>query len=195
MITIHNIKKEEQEKRLLEVISKSMSLRDIITFEKEKLQIIIDFLEQNNINNLDNISMIGIGTYSRVFKINNFVIKIGLAKIRKDIIKSSNVAEEIIRLNIKFVTEKITMVVGIVIQKLAEKYENKCEEDLYNLFSSLREEKLIWTDVKYENVGKINEKLVVIDTDDIFYEKDFNIIWSTPLFQKFEERYKKERRM
>ena len=189
------MKKEGQEKRLLELISKSMSLRDIITYEKEKLQIIIDFLEQNNINNLDNTSMIGIGTYSRVFKINNFVIKIGLAKIRKDIIKSSNVAEEIIRLNIKFVTEKITMVVGIVIQKLAEKYENKCEEDLYNLFSSLREEKLIWTDVKYENVGKINEKLVVIDTDDIFYEKDFNIIWSTPLFQKFEEKYKKERRM
>lgn len=189
------MKKGIQKKELIKLISQCMYLREIKHYEKSKIKRILEFFKKNNISNLNNIVLIGRGTHSKVFKIDKFVIKIGLAKIRKEIIESSNVAKDIIRLNIRFITKKITIVVGIVIQAFAEKYENNSEEDLYSLFSSLRKEKLIWTDVKYENVGIINNKVVVIDTDDIFQEKDFNISWSTPLFQLFENKYKNKERI
>lgn len=183
-----------QEKELIELISKCMLIKDIKEYEKSKINLILNFFMQNNINNLSNLCFIGNGTYSKVFKINEFVIKIGLAKTREKIIESPYIAEEFMRLNIKFVTLRMTIVVGFEIQLLAQKYEKEKEEDLYRLYFSLRQEHLIWTDIKYENIGILNNDLVVVDTDYIFYENDFNITWITPLSKLFEERYRNEER-
>jgi len=182
------------EKDLLQLIENCMNIQDVQSYEKTKIQLILKFFEENNINTLDNITCIGTGTYSTVFKVNKFVIKIGLAKARKKIIESPNVAKEFIRLNIKFVTSKMTIVIGFEIQLFVQKYEKKSEEDLYQLYCSLRKENLIWTDVKYENVGILNDKLVVLDVDDIFYNNDSNIHWITPLSIAFEEKYEKKER-
>ena len=183
------------ERDLLQLIEDGMNIQDIQTFEKTKIQSILKFFEENNINTLDNITYIGTGTYSTVFKINEFVIKVGLAKVREEIIESSNIAKDFIRLNIEIVTGEMTIVVGFEIQPFAQKYEKKCEEDLYRLYTSLRKENLIWTDAKYENVGILNDKLVVIDTDDIFLDDDLNIDRITPLSKLFETKFNKERRV
>lgn len=104
------------EKELLELICKNMFIQDIKEYDKSKLQLILKFLEQNNIDSLENIAFVGAGTYSSVFKVNDFVIKIGLAKIREKSIESPNIAKSLVRLNIKFITSKMTIVVGIEIQ-------------------------------------------------------------------------------
>ena len=178
---------------LLHLIEDCMNIQDIQTFEEIKIQSILRFFEENNINTLDNITYIGTGTYSTVLKINEFIIKIGLAKAREEIIENPNIVKDFIRLNIEFATSKMPIVVGFEIQPFAQKYENICEEDLYRLYYSLRRENLIWTDVKYENVGKLNDKLVIIDTDDIFREDDMNIDWIAPLSKLFEAKFNKER--
>lgn len=180
---------------LLQLIEDCMNIHDIHTFEETKIQSILRFFEESNINTLNNITCIGTGTYSTVFKINEFVIKVGLAKVREKIIENPNILKDFIRLNIEFVTSKMPIVVGFEIQPFTQKYENICEEDLYRIYSSLRQENLIWTDVKYENVGILNGKLVVIDTDDIFFDDDLNIDWKTPLSILFETKFNKERRV
>lgn len=180
---------------LLQLIEDCMNIQDIQTFEETKIQSILKFLEENNINTLDNITCIGTGTYSTVLKINEFVIKVGLAKAREEIIENPNIVKDFIRLNIEFVTSKMPIVVGFEIQPFAQKYENICEDDLYRLYYSLRKENFIWTDVKYENVGILNDKLVIIDTDDILRDDDLNIDWITPLSKLFETKFNKERRV
>jgi hypothetical protein len=178
------------EKELLELICECMFIQDIKAYDKSKLQLILKFLVQNNINSLGNIAIIGAGTYSTVFKVSNFVIKIGLAKIREKTIESPNIAKSFVRLNVKFITSETTIVVGIEIQPLAQKYTNNIEEELFDLYCALRRENLIWTDIKYDNVGILNEKLVVVDADSIFFENDSNINWITSLSSIFEKKYK-----
>ena len=178
---------------LLQLIEDCMKIQDIQTFEETKIQSILRFFEENNINTLDNITYIGTGTYSTVLKINEFVIKVGFPKARKEIIENPNIIKDFIRLNIEFETSKMPIVVGVEIQPFAQKYENMCEEDLYRLYFLLRKENLIWTDVKCENVGILNGKLVIIDTDDIFRDDDMNIDWITPLSKIFETKFNKER--
>ena len=182
------------EKDLLQLIEKVMDIKDVQSYEKAKIQLILRFFEENNINSLANTTCIGAGTYSTIFKVDKFVIKIGLAKAREQIIENFNIAKDFIRLNIKFVTLKMTIVIGFEIQLFVQKYEKNCEEDLYKLYYLLRKDNLIWTDIKYENVGILNDKLVVLDTDDIFYDGDSNINLKTPLSLEFEEKYKNNER-
>ncbi|MBQ8298750.1 MAG: hypothetical protein IJX99_02605 [Clostridia bacterium] len=177
-------------KILLDLILKSRHIKTFSEVEECKLYEIIDIMDKCGINDFTGYSKVGAGTYSTVYKIGNKVIKIGLAKMNTEIIENSKVVKSYFKDNIALNVNGFKIVLGIEIQEFVKVVDNVEENKLYDIYKELRNENLIWTDVKSSNVGYINEDYVVIDVDSIYRENDPKITWFTTLAERFEERYK-----
>lgn len=114
------------------------------------------------------ITKIGTGTYSTVYQIGHKVIKIGLAKLNSRIINNPNIIKTYLKTNISVTHGHFNQLVGIEIQDLAT-IKSVSKEKLYELYKNLRQDNIIWNDIKEDNAGYIQDKLVVIDTDYLYF--------------------------
>ena len=64
---------------------------------------------------------------------------------------------------------------------------------MYQLYLSLRKKGYIWIDASYENVKKQNNRLIIIDSDYIYKEKEVNYFNQSTLSKKLAEKYLKEK--
>ena len=154
-----------------------MQLTDLIKEVYKLKQVIVydDYLDKlesvANILHLDNdpeIRYIGQGTYSHAYQIGNKVLKIGLAKKKLTKFKHSSIINVYFKDNILIKCFNIDILIGIEVQDLAIIDNSVSDEDLYNVYASLRKDGIFLIDVKIRNVGYYNNKLVVIDTDDLY---------------------------
>ena len=151
---------------ILNLIKESFNLDEIKDYDLDKIKLIIKILDIKEDSKIINL---GSGTYSNVYKIGDKVLKIGLAKLDLTIIKHKRIIEVYLKTNIEIKTENNNMDVGIEIQKIAEIVKGS-KDDLYKIYKELRDDGIIWQDVKESNVGLSNNNLVVIDTDFLSFE-------------------------
>lgn len=95
-----------------------------------------------------------------------------------------------IKTNIYFKTAYTEKIISIEIQKYASNTSNMSGFDLYDIWLELREKGIIWTDVKFDNLLKYNNILVIVDTDDIYNQDDKNIFWGNDEAKLYEGIYK-----
>lgn len=136
-------------------------LEDKITYKDGVLEkyavtlnlIIEELLESESRRYLD-ICQTGNGTYSRVYRIGNKVLKVGEERQTYNIPNHRRILQHLIRTN--FYDEKEEKVIGCVeisnrVRTLRRSEKNV--ENLYEIYKELRECGIVWKDVKFENIG------------------------------------------
>ena len=141
---------------------------DEITIVNSSLDIVKKIILILNLKNNSNIVKIGHGTNSCVYSVNNKVIKIGFYKINKLIISHPKIVKVYLKENIEILNKDNTIRVGVEIQDLVAPNKDNNINTLYNIYKELRNDGILWTDVKPSNVGCVDNRLVVIDTDDCY---------------------------
>ncbi len=172
----------EKYKTIIELIKDNFKIQKIDEIELNKLDLILDI-----IGDFKKYKKISNGSYSNVYEINKKILKIGLAKINKNIINHPRIIKTYLKLNIETKYKGIIRNIGFEIQEKAEQKE-VTKEELYEIYKELRDNNIIWKDIKESNVGYFKGKLVVIDTDFINNPVK-NIKYFTKLDKEFEEIY------
>lgn len=150
-------------------------------------------LQDEQVQMID-ITELGRGSYSKVLQIGEKVLKVGAPREIGQIPKHPRILQPLLETN--FMDSENQLFACIELSTKAEKLkeEDYQEDKLYELYQSLRDDGIIWTDAKFANVGKIDGKLVVIDRDFIYKEGNPNIIWQENTYAKsFEKRYLQEK--
>lgn len=115
--------------------------------------------EKITVNDIDDI---GFGATSYVFGIGSKVIKLGTSRFSKNIPKNPYVLSPLLRRSFEF-TDKRKERLFIEITERVEKVkpEEITEEDLYKLYSSLRDIGIEWVDISVNNVGRLLKDNVI----------------------------------
>ena len=195
------------------------------TYSRTLETITKELVESEHVSYLD-IERIGRGSYSTVYAIGDKILKIGGPRGTYQIPNHERILQPLVRTNLIDEEENNKVLACMeVTQKVAKlEREDIQEEKLYKVYKELRDSGIIWTDVRYDNVGKIKgknipslngktikpfpsamgmnheidgqdeqERLVIIDTDYIYDEKDSGIVWQSKGYAKeFERRYQQE---
>ena len=167
---------------LIDIIKNALNISNDIKIKYFDIRKILKYI------NFDNeILKIGSGTYSHVYKIGDKVLKIGLAKLNEKIIKSPFIVKTYFKKNILIKSKKLKLIIGIEIQEYAKKIIIS-EAELYKFYETVRDNGIIWRDVKPENIGVLNNKIVIIDTDYIYKKgkNKSNIQFFSALDKKFD---------
>ena len=161
---------------LIEIISKYKMINcESIINDKEYLNFkkdIMSFLDSKGFT-LENLKILSGGTYSDVYEIGEYVIKIGAHRNPEYRIDSIYIVPTYLRKNYNIVNDGKPLYLGLEIQKKVEKFIGT-EEVLKKIFYSLYEEGYIWGDAEVHNLGLYNESIVIIDSDLIFNKSDKN---------------------
>lgn len=151
---------------------------------------------------IDGMQLIGAGSYSMVFKKDERIIKISF---RGEEYKNYN-SHSILKFD-SIETETLengTLLFTIGFQSLANAkwYDGLSKEEInlkmYRVFCDIKDDGYIITDIKKENFGILNNKLVVIDSGYIYDEDTFDInqisnsvpIFTKSIFEYFMKLYK-----
>lgn len=138
-------------------------LKERIDYKKElmkdysvTLSIIIDeLLESEGVDYID-ITKIGGGSYSDVYKIGNKVLKVGENRGTYNIPNHRRILQPLTRTN--FIDEKNNLVIACIeisdrVKTIPKREQDK--EKLYAMYKELRDAGIIWTDVRFDNIGKL----------------------------------------
>ena len=117
-----------------------------------------ELLESEGVDYID-IEKMGGGSYSDVYKIGNKVLKVGGERGTYTIPNHRRILQPLTRTN--FIDEKNGLVIGCVeisdrVKTIPRREQDK--EKLYAVYKELRDAGIIWTDVRFENVGKLITK-------------------------------------
>ncbi len=188
------------------------------------IKVFEELLENQNLNLVD-ISYPEFGASTAAFIVGDKVLKIGSKRITYKIPYHPRILQPLIRVNLEnFIPRSTTDLLPVVIE-VSEKVDTNCyisEDEIYEVYKELRNDGIIWTDVSFENVGRLlkenkrwynknlayniealgientgninyeelNEgEIVICDTDFLYKEDDFNIIFASELAKKFENKY------
>ena len=159
---------------------------DIVILDDSNLDAIFKYVY------LDRFEIIGHGTYSTVYKVNDKVIKIGLAKINLEIIDHPRIIKTYIKCNIPLLVDNQRINLGVEIQDLA-KSTNINEEDMFKIYCELRDDNIIWKDIKSSNVCIKDNNYCIVDTDFISFVNDVSNFYDD-VEQKYGLLYTENRR-
>lgn len=174
----------EKYKTIIELIKDSCKIDNLEEVELNKLDNLL-----NITGNFNDFKRISSGGFSTVYEVNKKIIKIGLAKTNIKIITHPRIIKTYLKQNIRVKYKGIVKNIGVEVQDKAEEKKVN-QKDLYIIYKELRDNNIIWKDIKESNVGYFKGKLVVIDTDFINNPiKD--IEYFTKLDKEFEEIYNK----
>ncbi len=166
------------------------------------LTMIVDEVAKNENVDISDLEYIGDGSYSKVYKLGNKVIKFGKNRLTDKIPYHKRILQPLIRRKILEGKNDLYIEISEYL-----KHDNTItDEDAYLVYKELREDGIIWLDAKKENLARlekdnvahfnepINEKteamgyfpetikkedvlkkgdLVIIDTDCLYREQDF----------------------
>jgi len=127
-------------------------------------KLVSEFLTLQNMD-LSEVEYLGAGGYSRVFRVGEFVIKIGAIRDTDEVPGNKNIIKPVLSFRImeslRYSVEVQNLVDakwweikdenGNIIKKLSEK---EIEEELFLLYFKLRRCDIIWKDIKPGNVGR-----------------------------------------
>lgn len=141
------------------------------------IQTVIDeLLEQTGENSsMKDVKEIGKGVYSTTYKVGNYALKVGIERNNYIIPNHRRILKPIVRTKIKsgFLQKDATndTATFMEVQNLIDTQwwedisEGEVEQVLFDIYSELRNDGLIWVDVKPDNIGK----LLKPNTTHVFY--------------------------
>ena len=188
------------------------------------LIILQELLESENQRPVD-VKKIGEGAYSKVYKIGEKVLKIGMPRKTYKIPNHRRILQPELRTELKTRTgEKFACVEVADYVETPPKNINR--EQLYKLYKELREDGIVCADLRYDNVGRLQKKnkpnlygeelyvepgsagllgkpkdvldageLVVIDSDFIYMGQTSRTLDMTLMSELFETQYLEEKRV
>lgn len=124
---------------------------DITMYAVKK--VILELMERQNLD-ISEVKFLDSGAYSNVFKVGEFVVKLGFSRENRGVPYSKHIIRPLIAF-------KLMMGAYLEVQNLvdAKWYEGlsdeEIEEELFNLYVKLRKDGIIWKDIKKENVGRL----------------------------------------
>ena len=144
-LVIYEILKERFD---IEIIKKEK----IIDFFKEIIKELCDYekVEYHDIQKLKS------GVYSTAIKIGEKVLKIGFARSNFNIPNNKRYLKPIYRGEIKSISNSNITLMCVEITELVDT-DNIDIEDVYKLYKELRDQNLMWTDCKLENIGRLKK--------------------------------------
>ena len=136
------------------------------------------------------VERIGNGANSKIYKIGDFVLKIGNYRYPEKVPNLDEINHVYLRCNRELRSKNKVIYLGLEIQDYLEENARITEDDLRRLYMSLRKKGYIWCDAKISNVRKDkNGILKIIDTDYILEKKDPNIFVVSEFSKQFEKEY------
>ncbi len=146
---------EEQE-------TKEIPIDEVLNITNEEISLKI----KSSINKYEQmynekIKFLGAGGSCVAYSIGNKVIKFGNIRRYQNIPCCLNIDEAIKYDEYKYmyVTDKLSI-------------DEISEQEVQEMYNMLRDYGFVWTDAKKDNIGKINEKLMILDDIDIYTEQD-----------------------
>ena len=122
------------------------------------IEIIYSELMRKQNLSIKDIEILGRGAYSRSYKIGQFIFKIGDIRQTEAIPYHRRILQPIIRQDVTYDYEK-ELYIEIQNEVDNKWYENmtigEIEEELYRIYKEMREDGVVWTDIKKENVGRL----------------------------------------
>lgn len=130
-------------------------IREMCNGDKELFSMMIKEVIDKEDVRLSDVTFVGGGAYSKAFGVGSKVIKVGNDAMTYNITKnSSRFLQPLIRHQQE----------GEGRIEISEKVDMKTkvsEEELYEVYADIRKEGMIWTDAKYDNVGRLIKDNVV----------------------------------
>ena len=132
---------------------------ELIDGYKLTLSVMIDELIESEKCRYIDINYLSRGSYSDVYQIGNKVIKIGGPRQTYSIPNHRRILQPLTRIN--FIDEKnknkpfACIEISDKVDSLSK--EDITEEKLYEVFKDLRKDGIVWSDVRFPNVGKLNK--------------------------------------
>ena len=130
--------------------------------------------------------------YHNCYLYDSYIIKFNCKKTPKEILDIPEVVKTYYRNNFKYEYNNKVLYLGVEIQDYIKEYTKCNEEELYEVYVSLRRKGYEWIDVSSGNVFKVNNEFKIIDSDYIYPEGQANYINESKLSKQFREQYKKE---
>lgn len=194
------------EKTIQDLIKKNLQhfkITDITdTLAIKKLELIFTkiFIQENV--NVSDVVHVENGTTTRVYQIGTKVVKFGVNKRVFPSIDHPRILKPLSKEDIPMKAENQTNIVTTEITHFVDT-NNITDEDAYMVFKELREQGIIWTDPRPDNIGRLyfkkdnnqlnEEYLVIIDSEFIYLENEPDIKCGNHYyFTKFENRYQQE---
>ena len=131
-------------------------IKDEITLQMLQL-IYKELMDKQNLSIRD-IEPLGRGSYSNNYKIGQFILKIGETRRTKIIPYHRRILQPIIRQDTSSNRENnlyLEIQNEVDNKWYQDMTEEQIEEELYKIYKEMREEGIIWTDVKKQNVGRL----------------------------------------
>ena len=146
---------------------------------KQIVEMFVKDIMQHEKVDIDDVVEAGSGKTCSALKIGEYVLKVGKTRRTKTIKNSSRILQPIIRREIE--TESDTLFIEVQNEVEANWFrENpkKVFEIMYSVYKDLRDDGLVWTDIKMSNIGrlkkdnKINYKEMIHDENGNSVAKD-----------------------
>ena len=139
-------------------------------------------------------------TYDQIHKLfyncfiyKNYIIKFSSQKIPINLEKMPELVNSYFRQNYTFKDEDIIKLnLGVEIQKYLKNASYCNEEEIFQLYKSLRNKGYIWMDANIGNALKYKDKCYIVDLEFIYPEKEAIYINQSKMSKEFEIRYKNE---
>ena len=138
-----------------------ISLKDLNDYSLT-LQILFREVLQSEGKQFCDVELIGEGGYSQTFKIGSKVIKVGAPRKTYNIPNHRRILQPLARINL---TNQNHQPIGIIevtdeVDTSREALNKITKEDLYTIYKELRDDGIIWTDPKRNNLGILKRKNV-----------------------------------
>ena len=138
------------------------------------IRIMIEELLQSENKKWIDIKFINKGGFSSIYKIGEKVLKIGDPRVTYNVKNNERLNQPLVRANIKAKdTGKIFGCIEIAnsVYTYFSRQEKEDIDVLYNIYKELRDEGIIWTDVKWENVGRLkNYNIPTLNKEEVYVE-------------------------
>jgi len=175
-----NAKLETQKQEIAREMLSSISLEKKTIKQRQQLisdyiptidRIIYELQREQNVRMVD-IEKIGRGGYSKVYQIGEKVLKIGKPRETYKIPNHPRILQPLTRTNLiderdnnKIfgcieVSDRVDMLCNSKEQEQVLEGNEEAVEKLYQIYKELRDDGIIWTDVRFANVGKLRKRNV-----------------------------------
>lgn len=132
----------------------------------QALTMIFEEIAKNEQVDLLDIEYKACGTFSRVYKLGNKVIKFGDARITNKIPYHRRILQPLLRRKIKNKDLYIEIADYIEVDK------SITDEDAYLIYKELRDDGIIWLDAKRENLGRLKKDNIIHFKEPLYVKKE-----------------------
>lgn len=134
------------------------------------LTLLVEEISENEKTDISELKKIGSGHYSNAYKLGNKVIKFGENRETHTIPYHRRILQPLIRRQISSDYSPIF----IEISEYLEPDKSINSEDVYAIYKELRDDGIVWTDPRVENIGRL-QKENIIHFNETLYVDDYSV--------------------